>query len=98
MAKDEEDDLLPDKDAAKGFYAKYEPKEILGRYVFLFVSNRTPNLYSSSQFYHFSVYITSNTICIVACAIIEHFCLQFVAHKIIYMPCRPIYLLKIFIF
>uniref|UniRef100_A0A182NRB2 Protein kinase domain-containing protein n=1 Tax=Anopheles dirus TaxID=7168 RepID=A0A182NRB2_9DIPT len=31
MAKDEEDDLLPDKDAAKGFYAKYEPKEILGR-------------------------------------------------------------------
>lgn len=32
MAKDEEDDLLPDKDAAKGFYAKYEPKEILGRW------------------------------------------------------------------
>ncbi|XP_034936791.1 phosphorylase b kinase gamma catalytic chain, skeletal muscle/heart isoform isoform X2 [Chelonus insularis] len=31
MAKDEVDDLLPDKDAAKGFYAKYEPKEILGR-------------------------------------------------------------------
>lgn len=32
MAKDEEeDDVLPDKDAAKGFYAKYEPKEILGR-------------------------------------------------------------------
>ncbi|XP_048266594.1 phosphorylase b kinase gamma catalytic chain, skeletal muscle/heart isoform isoform X2 [Bombus affinis] len=31
MAKDEGDDLLPDKDAAKGFYAKYEPKEILGR-------------------------------------------------------------------
>ncbi|PNF28953.1 Phosphorylase b kinase gamma catalytic chain, skeletal muscle/heart isoform [Cryptotermes secundus] len=31
MAKDEMDDLLPDKDAAKGFYAKYEPKEILGR-------------------------------------------------------------------
>lgn len=28
---DEEDDVLPDKDAAKGFYAKYEPKEILGR-------------------------------------------------------------------
>ena len=25
------DDVLPDKDAAKGFYAKYEPKEILGR-------------------------------------------------------------------
>lgn len=36
MAKDEEDDLdLPDKDAAKGFYAKYEPKEILGRYCIL---------------------------------------------------------------
>jgi hypothetical protein len=33
MAKDEADDVLPDKDAAKGFYAKYEPKEILGRYV-----------------------------------------------------------------
>lgn len=33
MAKDEGDDMLPDKDAAKGFYAKYEPKEILGRYV-----------------------------------------------------------------
>lgn len=31
MAKEDEDDLLPDKDAAKGFYAKYEPKEILGR-------------------------------------------------------------------
>lgn len=29
--QEEEDDLLPDKDAAKGFYAKYEPKEILGR-------------------------------------------------------------------
>lgn len=33
MAKDDGDDLLPDKDAAKGFYAKYEPKEILGRWV-----------------------------------------------------------------
>lgn len=34
MAKDEpDDDTLPDKDAAKGFYAKYEPKEVLGRYV-----------------------------------------------------------------
>lgn len=30
MTKDE-DDLLPDKDAAREFYAKYEPKEILGR-------------------------------------------------------------------
>lgn len=36
MAKDEGDDLLPDKDAAKGFYAKYEPKEILGRFVVIF--------------------------------------------------------------
>lgn len=36
MAKDEGDDLLPDKDAAKGFYAKYEPKEILGKLVFIF--------------------------------------------------------------
>lgn len=33
MAKEEVDDLLPDKDAAKEFYARYEPKEILGRYV-----------------------------------------------------------------
>lgn len=33
MAKEEGDDVLPDKDAAKGFYAKYEPKEILGRCV-----------------------------------------------------------------
>jgi len=31
MARDETDDVLPDKDAAKEFYAKYEPKEILGR-------------------------------------------------------------------
>lgn len=33
MAKEEEEDKLPDKDAAKEFYAKYEPKEILGRLV-----------------------------------------------------------------
>jgi len=32
MARDETDDVLPDKDVAKEFYAKYEPKEILGRY------------------------------------------------------------------
>lgn len=33
MARDETDnDTLPDKDVAKEFYAKYEPKEILGRY------------------------------------------------------------------
>lgn len=38
MAKDEVDDLLPDKDAAKEFYARYEPKEILGRCVSLTVS------------------------------------------------------------
>ncbi|KAK4304068.1 hypothetical protein Pmani_023966 [Petrolisthes manimaculis] len=31
MAKDDESDVLPDRDAAKGFYAKYEPKEVLGR-------------------------------------------------------------------
>lgn len=31
MAIDEEVDGLPDRDAAKGFYARYEPKEILGR-------------------------------------------------------------------
>ncbi|XP_045466960.1 phosphorylase b kinase gamma catalytic chain, skeletal muscle/heart isoform isoform X2 [Harmonia axyridis] len=31
MTKEEEDDKLPDKHAAKEFYAKYEPKEILGR-------------------------------------------------------------------
>lgn len=33
MARDETDDVLPDKDVAKEFYAKYEPKEILGRLV-----------------------------------------------------------------
>lgn len=31
MAKEDDDDNLPDKDAAKEFYAKYEPKEIIGR-------------------------------------------------------------------
>lgn len=32
MTKDDHnDDVLPDKDAAKEFYAKYEPKEVLGR-------------------------------------------------------------------
>lgn len=31
MARDETDDVLPDKDSARDFYAKYEPKEILGR-------------------------------------------------------------------
>ncbi|XP_063927246.1 phosphorylase b kinase gamma catalytic chain, skeletal muscle/heart isoform isoform X4 [Zophobas morio] len=31
MAKEEDEDKLPDQDAAKEFYAKYEPKEILGR-------------------------------------------------------------------
>ena len=34
MARDETDDVLPDKDSARDFYAKYEPKEILGRCVF----------------------------------------------------------------
>ncbi|KAK8731711.1 hypothetical protein OTU49_007436 [Cherax quadricarinatus] len=31
MAVDDDGDILPDRDAAKGFYAKYEPKEVLGR-------------------------------------------------------------------
>ncbi|XP_069991340.1 phosphorylase b kinase gamma catalytic chain, skeletal muscle/heart isoform isoform X1 [Penaeus vannamei] len=31
MAVDDDGDVLPDRDAAKGFYAKYEPKEVLGR-------------------------------------------------------------------
>jgi phosphorylase kinase gamma subunit len=33
MARDETDDTLPSQDVAKEFYAKYEPKEILGRCV-----------------------------------------------------------------
>lgn len=37
MAKEEDDDNLPDKDAAKEFYAKYEPKEIIGRYADFFL-------------------------------------------------------------
>lgn len=32
MAKDDEEDKLPDQDVAKEFYAKYEPKEVLGRW------------------------------------------------------------------
>lgn len=36
---DDADDLLPDKVAAKEFYAKYEPKEILGRWV-INISNK----------------------------------------------------------
>lgn len=31
MTAEDEVDGLPGKDAARGFYAKYEPKEILGR-------------------------------------------------------------------
>ncbi|KAK2714842.1 phosphorylase b kinase gamma catalytic chain, skeletal muscle/heart isoform-like isoform X2 [Artemia franciscana] len=31
MARDMFDDTLPDQDVAKGFYTKYEPKEVLGR-------------------------------------------------------------------
>ena len=30
MAVDDSD-ALPDRNAAKGFYSKYEPKEVLGR-------------------------------------------------------------------
>lgn len=37
MAKEEDDDNLPDKDAAKEFYAKYEPKEIIGRCVVWYI-------------------------------------------------------------
>lgn len=37
MARDENDDILPDHDAAKEFYAKYEPKEVLGRYVLIYL-------------------------------------------------------------
>lgn len=37
MAKDDELDKLPDKDAAREFYAKYEPKEILGRYISVYI-------------------------------------------------------------
>jgi len=35
---DNKDDELPDKDAAKEFYARYEPKEILGRCVIHFIN------------------------------------------------------------
>jgi hypothetical protein len=39
MAKDDTaEDLLPDKDAAKEFYAKYEPKEVLGRLVIRYLT------------------------------------------------------------
>lgn len=40
MAKEEEEDALPDKDAAKGFYARYEPKEILGRLVMYLIRKK----------------------------------------------------------
>lgn len=39
--KRDEGDDLPDKDVARDFYAKYEPKEILGRsveFAFLYTS------------------------------------------------------------
>lgn len=39
MARDENDDILPDQDAAKEFYAKYEPKEVLGRWSNLVIKN-----------------------------------------------------------
>lgn len=35
----EETDDLPDKDVARDFYAKYEPKEVLGRSVLVSCSN-----------------------------------------------------------
>ena len=48
MARDETDDVLPDKDVAKEFYAKYEPKEILGRYVDHILLCKKKILYYSS--------------------------------------------------
>lgn len=30
------DDHLPDQNVARDFYAKYDPKEVLGKYVFSF--------------------------------------------------------------
>lgn len=59
MAKDDEDDLLPDKDAAKGFYAKYEPKEILGRYVHILTRSKIRNscLYCYRQLIAFKLSI-----------------------------------------
>lgn len=60
MAKEEGDDLLPDKDAAKGFYAKYEPKEILGRcvavsYIALLVTVKSCPICSTAITYYFHV-------------------------------------------
>lgn len=37
MARDEVDSDLPDQDQAKDFYATYEPKDVLGRYVLILV-------------------------------------------------------------
>lgn len=43
MAKDDMVDAdLPSRDAAKEFYAKYEPKEALGRWGELFYTPLTP--------------------------------------------------------
>ena len=33
------EDHLPDKDVARGFYAKYEPKEVLGRFVYIMIDH-----------------------------------------------------------
>lgn len=44
MAKDDMVDAdLPSRDAAKEFYAKYEPKEDLGRWGELFYTPLTPH-------------------------------------------------------
>lgn len=48
MAKDDDEDL-PDKDAAKGFYAKYEPKEILGRLVQMTFTIKLPHSSMSNR-------------------------------------------------
>lgn len=34
VSSHKEDDELPDKNVARDFYAKYEPKEVLGRYAY----------------------------------------------------------------
>lgn len=33
--EDDTDDDLPDRNISKEFYAKYEPKDVLGRYVYI---------------------------------------------------------------
>lgn len=69
MAKEEGDDVLPDKDAAKGFYAKYEPKEILGRcvdmlYIVLLTATTKPcPTCSKAIAYYFRVMRDASNLC-----------------------------------